>query len=136
MNDFTDSEKARIRHFLGYPSWAALSNGIQLGFPAGAQPLYLLEQAFGRMLSGGSDTVRSDLCECESIEAQLRDGRSRLKAVALGELKMNPLELTALRGELIFWQRRLADDLGVPMNPMATMTVNGMAGGMNATVRG
>ena len=133
---FSEQEKGRIRHFLGYPSWSSLSNGIQLGFPAGGQPLFLLEQAFNRLLVPGEDAVRVDLCECEAIEHQLRDGRSRLKAQKLGDLVMNPRELEALRAELVYWQRRLADDLGVFANPCSTMNYEGIGGGINARVNG
>lgn len=130
---FSEQEKGRIRHFLGYPSWAALSNGIQLGFPAGGQPLFLLEQAFNRLLPGGEESARVDLCECESIEKQLRSARERMKASKLGELTPNAKEAEQLRGELIYWGKRLADDLGVMFNPNSSMA-EGMPGGLNVRV--
>lgn len=133
---FSEKEQGRIRHFLGYPSWSSLANGIQLGFPAGSQPLYLLEQAFNRLLPGGEDAVRKDLCECESIESQLGSARKRMKANKLGEMTLNARETAQLRQELEFWQRRLADDLGVPFNPYSSMSYEGMPGGMNAKVSG
>lgn len=133
---FTEDEKGRIRHFLSYPSWASISNSIQLGFPSGSQPLFLLEQAFNRLLPAGEESVRADLCQCEAIEQQLGDARRRFKAEALGELKLQPKETSMLRNELDYWSTRLADDLGVVKDPYSQAAHQGMAGGINARVQG
>ena len=133
---FTDPEKARIKHFLGYPDWVALAASIQLGFPAGSQPLFLVEQAFQRLTEGGEASVRTDLCNCEDIEVQLGGARSRFKATQLGELKLNAMEPAQLRGELVYWGQRLADDLGVVKNPYSQSAYEGMPGGINAKVTG
>lgn len=133
---FTEHEQARIKHHLGYPDWLMLSNSIQLGFPAGAQPLYLLEQAFQRLTAGGEDSVRRDLCECESIESQQSEARGRMRAVQLGELKVNKDEAAMLRQDLEMWRTRLADDLGVMRNPFSQDATNGVPGGINARVIG
>lgn len=131
---FTEQEKGRIRHFLGYPSWSNMAASIQLGFPAGSQALYILEQAFNRLLPDGETAARKDLCNCEEIEAQLADARKRMKADKLGDMTINKTETGQLRHELVFWQRRLADDLGVPFNPYSSMSYEGMPGSMNARV--
>lgn len=131
---FTAAEQGRIRHFLGYPSWSSMAASIQLGFPAGSQPLYILEQAFNRLLPDGEAAARRDLCECEDIENQLGSARKRMRAQQLGTLKVNQRETQQLREELVFWQRRLADDLGVPFNPYSSMGYKGMPGGINASV--
>ena len=41
----------------------------------------------------------------------------------------------ALKEDLVFWQQRLGDDLGVVVNPYGSMSYNGMGGGMNAKVQ-
>lgn len=135
---FTEREKARIKHFLSYPDWQSLAASIQLGFPAGSQPLYLVEQAFQRLTAGGEESVRIDLCECEAIERQLRDARSRFQAAALGNLKLNHKEPDMLRRELLYWSLRLASDLGVVTNPYSQFEFlnAGGSGGTNATVVG
>lgn len=135
---FNDDEKSRIKHQLSYPDWQSLSQSIQLGFPAASQPLFLLESAFNRLTPGGETSVRRDLCECESIERQLSDARTRFKAVQLGNLKLNPNEPRMLRRELMFWITRLADDLGVVPDPYAQMLYKGIQnmGGMGASVTG
>jgi hypothetical protein len=133
---FTDEQKNRILHFLGYPEWKSLAQSIQLGYPAASQPLFLVYDSFVRIAPAAVPTVLADLCECESIEAQLRDARSRMKALRLGELQTNPQETAMLRKELVFWTRRLADDLGVVANPYSQIEYLGMGGGMNAKVQG
>lgn len=132
---FTDHEKARVRHFLGYPSWSSQASSIQLGYPAGGQPLFLLEDAFHRLFPDGEEAVRKDLCECEDIEKQMGTARGRLKADQLGTLKTNKNEISDLQASLIYWSQRLADDLGVVKNPYSSMSYNGMPGGRNATVQ-
>lgn len=130
----TDSEQSRIKHFLQFPNWEQLAASIQLGFPAASQPMYLLEYSFPKLADGGLVSVRRDLCELESIERQLGQARGRLKATDLGNLKMNPQELQALRRELLWWALQLANDLGVGPNPFAAMEVLG-GGGRNAQVQ-
>lgn len=134
---FTDTEKARIKHFLSYPDWVSLAQSVQLGFPAGSQPLFLVEDAFNRLTQGGEISVRQDLCECESIERQMSDARKRFKATQLGDLKVNPEEMRLLRREMHYWVLRLASDLGVVQNPYAAFQYEqALGGGVNATVVG
>lgn len=130
----TEAERSRIKHFLEYPDWVALSYSIQLGFPASSQPMYLVEGAFNRITDTAVETVRKDLCECEGIERQLSAARGRLKAVELGNLKLNPNELPQLRQELVWWALQLANDLGVGPNPFSAMQILGGGGGRNARV--
>ena len=135
---FTAEEKARTRHFLSYPSWQNLAQSIQLGFPSASQPLFLLESAFDRLFPDGEAAVRIDLCECEDIERQLRSARSRLRASKVGNVTLNPMELTQLKGELLFWTTRLGDDLGVVPDPYSRMMYEaiGRAGTVSAKVIG
>ena len=134
---FSDQEKARIKHFLSYPDWVALSQSIQLGYPAASQPAFLVDDAFQRLTQGGEESARRDLCECESIERQLSEARRRFKAVKLGNLEMNQNETGMLRRELVFWVLRLASDLGVVTNPYSAFEYqNAAGGGRNATVIG
>jgi len=133
---FSKTEQARMLHFLSYTNWRSLAASIQLGFPAASQPLFLFYSAVERIAYESEPTIRQDLCELESIEAQLSSARSRFKATQLGELKMNPQETSMLRNELVFWVRRLCDDLGIFPNPYSQMIVFGMGGGINAMVQG
>lgn len=131
---FSDVEKARIKHFLGYPNISQLAASIVLGIPTGSQPLFLVEDAMNRLFPSGEESVRTDLCNLESIEKQLSDARSRFKAESVGNLKMNQRETSMLRNELGYWTKRLADDLGVFPNPYAQR--GGTGGGVNSGVVG
>ncbi len=131
----TAAERSRIFHFLNYPDWSALAYSIQLGYPAASQPLFLVEGALTRITDEAVETVRRDLCQLEAIESQLGAARSRLKAEQLGNLKLNPHELPALRRELVWWALTLASDLGVGPNPFAAIELlGGGGGGRNARV--
>lgn len=133
---FTEDEKARVKHFLFYPDWVNLAASIQLGIPAGSQPLFIVEQAFQRLTQGGEASVRIDLCNCEEIEAQMSQSRRRFTATQLGELHTNRDEPRQLRGEMVYWRQKLADDLGVANNPYSQSSYEGDAGGINSRVVG
>lgn len=131
---FSPREKARIKHFLGYPDHVSLSQSIQLGYPAASQPMFLVDDAFHRMTEGGEESIRRDLCELESIEKQMSDARSRMKVTSVGNLEMNHRETSMLDREFKRWRRRLADDLGVAPDPYSQEEFSG--GGINGRVVG
>lgn len=135
---FTEFEKARIRHHLGYPSFSSVAQSIQLGYPAVSQPLFLVDDSFIRVTLEGEDAARKDLCECEDIESQLRGARTRFKATQLGDLLVNRDEPLQLRQELTYWRQQLASDLGVVINPNAAREYYAAmsVGGINAAVTG
>jgi len=133
---FTPHQQARIKHFLKYPAWESMTNGIFLGVPEGAQAMYLVEQSFRRLAAEGEESVIEDLDECERVECQIKDARKRLKAKKLGDMVVNPDELRDLKVELEEWRQRLSDDLGAPINPYTLQNPNGGAGGINARVVG
>lgn len=133
---FTPEEETRILHFLGYADWQSLAQSIQLGFPAATQPLFLVRDSWNRISAPGQTSVRRDLCELESIERQMSEARQRLATKKVGEVEFNQGELGALRVEFTYWQRKLADDLGVTPNPYAQATFLGLGGGINARVSG
>jgi hypothetical protein len=131
---FSDAERDRILYFLGYPNWERLAQSIQLGFPSGSQPFFLVQDAFNRISDEARESARRVLCQLEATECQIADSRSRLKATQIGAIHTNQDEGGALRVELHFWQKRLADVLGVAPNPYSQMSYQGMGGGMNAKV--
>ena len=133
---FTLQEKARILHFGSYPEWVSLASSIQLGFPAATQPLFLIEDSFNRLTVNAEISVRIDLGECECIEKQMSQARTRFATRKVGEVEFNPDEIAMLRGEMMYWITRLMDDLGVVPNPYAQAIYNGIGGGINARVIG
>ena len=133
---FTDEQRDRILHFLGYPNWSTLAQSFQLGYPMASQPLFLVYDAFMRIGPGGVASALRDLCQCEGCEAQIGDARSRMKAEAVGNIRLRANEADALRRELQFWTKRLADDLGVVVNPYSQMSWQGMSPGVSSRVSG
>lgn len=129
---FTAQQKSRIKYFLKYPDWQGLSNGIQLGIPAGSQAMFMVEQSFDRLTVAGEQGVLEVLDELEQIECQIKAARKRLKAKKLGEMTLNESEISALKTELEEWRQRLSDTLGAPVNPYTLEHNRG--GGINARV--
>jgi hypothetical protein len=129
----TEQEQAQALRFLGYTNWRDLASSFQLGYPAPSQPEYLIRDAFVRLDEQGIELVRKDLCELNSIERQMSESRGRLRAAKVGDMQLNHSEFNQLRQHLIFWQGRLADDLGGYPNPFASAATT-TAGGRNAQV--
>lgn len=130
---FTDEETADVMRFLGYPNWQAMAQSIQLGYPAASQPMWLVLDSLPRLAEASRPAVRETLCQLRSTDAQIGTARSRMKTTHVGEVSMNSNESRMLREEYVFWQKRLADLLGVFVNPHSALN-GGMPGGVNARV--
>ena len=133
---FNDAEQDAIYRFLGYPNWRALAQSIQLGYPAASQPLFLVRDSLARIDPVSRARVRVDLCRCLALEDQVFTSSSRLRATQIGDLKLNPHEMSMLLTRLDFFAKRIADALGVVANPYSQMVYQGMGGGINAKVQG
>jgi hypothetical protein len=131
---FDANQRARIKHFLKYPDWQSMSNGVQMGMPAGAQAMYLVEQSFERLTAAGETSVLDDLEQCESCECQLKDARRRMRAKSVGTIAVNEREPNQIKAELEEWRQRLSDDLGAPINPYTLPNPFSAGGGINARV--
>jgi len=117
---FTEADKARCRHHLGYLT-VEPSAAIQLGFPSAGEAQFLVERAMQRIMPAYQDRVIKTLDILDSIECQMVEALCRLKAIKLGEITISnstsdPTEQDRLEVEYLRWARRLADDLGVPLN--------------------
>lgn len=130
----TTAERTRVKHFLGFASWEALAQSLQLGFPSVSQPEFMVDRAFTLISPDARDTVRTDLCECEDIERRLHGARDRYRAKKLDKLELNPEERLMLIQDMEYWTTRLADDLGVVRNPYSQAAWSGLGGGINANV--
>ncbi len=114
---FTEVERTRIKKQLSYANWANISPSFNLGVPQGNQFSYLVDTTFDRITPDARALVRQDLERCECTEAQIFGAQERLQASQLGEIKMNPQEIPALKESLNYWRKSLADDLGVWQQP-------------------
>ena len=114
----TEEEKASIRHHLGFMQ-VAPSTSIFMGFPAATQTSFLVETAMDHIMEAGVGRIRDDIAECDRIECEIKGARFRLQAKSVEGIDLNPQELTQLKTEYTDWAKRLADDLGVPINAYA-----------------
>lgn len=126
VSSFSPEEQERIKYFLSYPDFVSLSQSIQLGYPAASQPLFLVEDAFKRLTPQAENSVRTVLCQLEAIESQIMSSITRIKAVSLGEITLNPNEDKILRRHMCWWVARLSDLLGVFPNPVSQMVYNAL----------
>lgn len=115
----TATEQAEALRYLGYANWSSLASSFQLGYPAPSQPEFLIRDAFTRIDEQGLQLVRKDLQELRCIEEQMSNSRGRLRASKVGNLSMNHGEFSQLKQHLIYWQERLASDLGGYVNPFS-----------------
>lgn len=113
---FTDEEKVRIRHAMGYLNVSEVST-YQLGIPAAVETQYLIETAMNKILPEGETFMRNLLTRLETIESQMMENLENLAVESIDEIKINPKEHTKLRREYKHWQLSLANMLGIPPNP-------------------
>jgi hypothetical protein len=111
----TEEEKARVRHHTGYILLDPVPS-ITLGVRALGQPQFLVELALNRVPESAVGLIRRYIAELDSIEDQLSDARRRFKAEKLGEITLRADETDMLEREYARWAKRLADDLGIPLN--------------------
>lgn len=131
-------DKERVRYHLGYQSVEPAAS-IQLGFPRGAQPQFLVEAALERVMAPAVPRIYELLGILDGIERQMVDALKRLKAQQLGELKLRnsneeATEQDLLENEYLRWAQRLADHLGVPLNVYAARFQGLAGGGINTPV--
>jgi hypothetical protein len=121
-----EEEKARIRHHLGYLNVQPAAS-IQLGFPAASQPLFLVESAMNKIPETAVGIIRKTVSILDNIEDRLVDALDRLQAEKLSDVTLRADEHDALEREYVRWAKRLADDLGAPLNAYSERFRHGMA---------
>jgi hypothetical protein len=117
----TEYDRARVRYHLGYLQTEPTSS-IHLGYPAMSQALFLVERAMDNLIPSAVEIVQKNLDHLNSLECMLFDAASRLKVQSVGDVKLRtsndePSETVLLEKEIYRWASRLADNLGVPLNP-------------------
>ena len=120
----TEEEKNRVRYHLGIPMTSPAAS-IILGFPASAQPAFLVEHALELIPDSAISTIRAVIAKCDATDAGVFESQDRLVAKAVDEVDLNPDEAVLRRREYRFWVQRLADCLGVPLNAFAAAFQSG-----------
>lgn len=125
----TEDEKARIRHHTGYLNTNPVAS-IQLGVPRASQSMFLVETAMNSIPDTAIGLIRQYVAILDGIEQKLVDAMERFAASKLGEITLRDNETDMLEKEYVRWARRLADDLGVPLNAYSERFRGGGGGGV------
>lgn len=120
----TEEEKNRVRYHLGIPMTSPAAS-IILGFPASAQPAFLVEHALELIPDTAISVIRTVLAKCDSTDSGVFESQERLVAKAVDEVDLNPDEAVLRRREYRYWVQKLADCLGVPYNAYAAAFQSG-----------
>lgn len=132
---FSDEEKARIRRSLGFVNVTEASV-LAYGAPLNAPLLALVETRMNQFMPSGEGLLREDLAAFEDTRRQLATANARMKATEIAGVKTNPAEVEQLKGQLKFWSRAIADQLGVTRQWAAWVAGNiEEGGGINVRVR-
>ena len=131
---FTDTEKMKIRHHLGFLNVQAAQTFV-LGVPAGVQTQYIIEGAMDRVLAAAESQARLLLARCDAIEAQIGENQDVLFLSQTEEVSFRDNEFELLMKRYQYWRNGLANVLGVYPNPFDKRFVSmSGGGGVNAKV--
>lgn len=129
----TAEEKARIRHHTGYLLVDPVAS-IQLGIPRASQSMFLLEASMDRIPESAVGLIRRYVAVLDQIEDMLFDSTTRFAATQVGDLHLNDNEPAKLETEYARWAKRLADDLGIPLNPFSERFRSGTLANLSVPV--
>lgn len=113
---FTPEERMVVKFHLGYPLQQTDAS-IAFGIPISTQPMFLVERALGLLPDPAVNMCRGIVLKLDDLLEKLTDGQDHLAADQLEELTLRKDYLPRLRDEYAYWQSRLAQILGCPVNP-------------------
>lgn len=128
---FTEQEKVSIRSHLGYLNVQAAAT-FALGIPAAVETQFIIEGAMDRILDAALPLAREFISHLDTIQAQKVQDLEVLVVDSIGEIDIRKDEQQALDKQYSYWQNKLADLLGVMVNPFSK--AHGDAGGLNVSV--
>lgn len=130
---FSEQEKVRIRHHLGYLNVGQAYTFVA-GTPAGVETQFLIEGAMQRVLPEAEVLARELLARCDSVEGQMMDNQDLLAVESVDEIKIRQDEFQALLKRYHYHRNGLANVLGVYPNPFDKRFSAGGGGGINVNV--
>lgn len=128
---FSDVEKTRIRHHLGYLNVAAVQTFV-LGTPAGVETQFLVEGAMNKVLPEALVLARDLLAKCDAVEQQISENQELLAVTKVDEIDVREDEFEQLKKRYDYWRNGLANVLGIYANPFDKRF--GAGGGLNIPV--
>lgn len=120
MANLSESDRVRVRHHMGYLN-VEPGASIALGFPSAQQPEFLVERAMNNIIDQAVGRIIQTLDMLDCLEQQLIAAVPQLAVQQLGEMKLRnsneePNACDLIEAEYVRWAKRLADDLGAPLN--------------------
>lgn len=120
MASLSESDRVRVRHHMGYLN-VEPGSSIALGFPSAQQPEFLVERAMNNVIDQAVGRIIDTLDTLDCLESDMRSASKQLAVQQLGEMKLRnsndePNVCDLLEREYVRWAKRLADDLGAPLN--------------------
>jgi hypothetical protein len=115
---FTDEDKARILHYLGYPHFSNIGLARGFGHPSAGPASDLVYDAFSRLSDQGEQRVRKDLNEIDCLEIEIAKLRGKAAITRTSDISFDmPGARRMLMAELGRLIKQLSLDLGAPPNP-------------------
>lgn len=130
---FTEQEKVRIRHHLGYLNVQAAQTFV-LGAPAAVPTQFIIEGAMNKVLPEAETLARDLLARCDAVEAQVTDNQELLAVTQVDEIGVRTDEFEQLMKRYAYWRNGLANVLGCYPNPFDKRFGPGGAAGVNVPV--
>lgn len=122
------ADRSRARYHLGYMG-VSPAPSIQMGIPRAIETAFLIENSFDLLMEDQVPRVVAILDFMDKIEAQEKDGISRLRAEKLDTLTLRADEEDALNREYCKWGYKLAGILGCQPYPFSERYARNGAGG-------
>lgn len=121
MARVAEADRERVRYHLGYLNIDPVA-AISLGFPSAQQAQFMVESAMDRVKETTLHRIIRCLNELDDIESQMSRERKCLKVQGIDTLKIRnsneePNVIDMLEREYERWAKRLANDIGCPLNP-------------------
>lgn len=133
INIFSDVEKTRIRHHLGFLNVEA-SQTFVLGSPAGVETQFLVEGAMNRVLPEAAVLAREMIAKCDGVESQMSEDQELLAVTQVDEIGVRQDEFEQLVKRYHYWRNALANILGIYPNPFDKRFGAGGGMGLNLPV--
>lgn len=130
---FTQEEQGRILFHLGYSS-VNIASFLAFGVLAFTETMFIAVTAMQLVPLSRAMIIRDLLAKCEQIESTLFDSVNYLVATKLEQLELRDDHPDLLEKEHTRWAKRLADALGVYVNPYSERFLGNLPR-MNVPVR-
>ena len=121
MASLSDQQKVKVRHHLGYLN-VQQDQTFVLGTPAAVETQFIIEGAMDRVLLAAVPELNRQLTILDGLEEQMVCNQENVALLKIGEITMNSTdpknnEQTQLRKMYKYWQKSLANIMGIDSNP-------------------